>query len=629
MVTATQFGVNYWSGLEAVALESRYDHHSIYDLLLHAAREHGDRPALSFQLKPSPKAPAVTFSYTEYAREVTRAANLFRSLGLGPEDAIACLMPNTPQTAFALLGGMTAGIVVPVNPLLSSEQIAGILRDSGARMLVTLAPFPKTDLAEKAAAACAGAPGVEVLLEVDLQQYLRPPVSWLVPLLRPKVKTVHRARVLDFDRERGQQPGYALVPGPRPGRDTISAYFHTGGTTGLPKLARHRQSGMLYAAWAARQLLYRREDVILCALPLFHVFAAYAMAMAALGAGSHVVLLCPAGFRTEGIMDQFWKLVERWQATFMMAVPTVFAALRDRPVDAEVSTLRFAVSGAAPMPRELFRTFEEATGLKILEGYGQTESTCVISVNPPEGERRLGSVGQALPYTQVRALRRPVNPEAPEFCAPGEVGEIATRGPHVFPGYVREQLNAGCIVGDGWLCTGDLGRVDEENWIWLTGRAKDLIIRGGHNIDPEVVEEALAAHPEVAVAAAVGRPDATAGELPVAFVQLVGGGSAGSEELCAFAAERVGDAAARPVSVQVLDEIPTTAVGKVFKPALRKIAVIDALGEALAGAGVKAKLEMIDDPEAGLVAVIEAEDGDAVERVLAPFAVAWRLAGAG
>ena len=248
------------------------------------------------------------------------------------------------------------------------------------------------------------------------------------------------------------------------------------------------------------------------------------------------MLLCPAGFRTPGILDSFWKLAERWRATFFLGVPTVFSVLAQRPVDADLSTVRYAVSGSAPLPRELFRTFEEKTGVRILEGYGQTESTCVISCNPPEGERRLGSVGPALPYTEAWPIRASEGAGGePEFCEVDEIGEIAVQGPNVCAGYVRDALNADLFAGGGWLRTGDLGRVDADGYLWITGRRRDLIIRSGHNLDPGDIEEALISHPAVAFSAAVGMPDAVAGELPVGFVELKEGVEADPEELRAYA----------------------------------------------------------------------------------------------
>ncbi|RMD49957.1 MAG: acyl-CoA synthetase, partial [Alphaproteobacteria bacterium] len=372
--------------------EERQPAPTLYRLLADTAARHPERPALSFQLTGGPKDRAETFTWRELLARVTQAANLFRSLGVGERDVVAYLLPNANETAITLLGGAIAGIVNPINPLLEPEQIAAILRETGAKVLVTLRSFPRSDVAQKAAAALEQAPGVHTLIEVDLKAYMAPPVSWLVPLLRPKLER-RRAdlRVLEFRSALAAQPADALTFPDAEG-DRVAAYFHTGGTTGMPKVAQHRYSGMIYNGWCAEDLLIQAEDVLLCPLPLFHVFAAYPVLMAAVASGAHMVMPTPQGYRGEGVFDNFWKLVERWGATFMVTVPTAVAQLMQRPVDADVSSLKMAICGSAPLPVELFNRFQQATGVEILEGYGMTEATCLISANPAEGVKKVGSV---------------------------------------------------------------------------------------------------------------------------------------------------------------------------------------------------------------------------------------------
>jgi acyl-CoA synthetase (AMP-forming)/AMP-acid ligase II len=278
------------------------------------------------------------------------------------------------------------------------------------------------------------------------------------------------------------------------------------------------------------------------------------------------------------------------------------------------------------MPPELFRRFEAATGVKILEGYGQTETTCLIACNPPAGERKIGSVGLPFPYTEVAILRFSDGVAAP--VADGAIGEICVRSPGVIPGYLEDARNRGLFGPEGFLRTGDLGRIDADGYVWITGRAKDLIIRGGHNIDPAMIEDALLAHPDVAFAGAVAQPDAYAGELPCAYVELRAGATANGDDLEAFAADRVAERAARPVHVEVLPELPKTAVGKVFKPALRARATIRVYQAALAQAGIAAAVRVEEDPSRGAVAVIApapGSDADRVASVLDAFPGPWRL----
>jgi fatty-acyl-CoA synthase len=256
------------------------------------------------------------------------------------------------------------------------------------------------------------------------------------------------------------------------------------------------------------------------------------------------------------------------------------------------------------MPVELMRAFQERTGLKILEGYGLTEGTCASTCNPPLGERRSGSIGLRVPLQEMKAV---VLDDAGAYvrdCAVGEVGVLTISGPNVFAGYRGAEHDRGLWLdlGDGqrWLNTGDLGRQDSEGYFYLTGRKKELIIRGGHNIDPAAIEEALHRHPAVQLAAAVGRPDPHAGELPVAYVQLKPGASATEAQLLSFAMEQMTERAALPKAIRVVTAIPLTGVGKIFKPELKRREIVAALSSALDDAGIAVhRVEVLDDPRWG------------------------------
>lgn len=596
---------------------------TLYSMLSNTAGKFPNRPAVSFQLFSGPKDPAETLTWAELHDKTTQAANMFRGLGVGPTDVVAYVLPNSNETVLTLLGGAVAGIVNPINPLLDAEQIGAILRETKAKVVVTLKAFPKTDVGQKTAAAVALAPNVKAVIEVDLNKYLTPPKSWIVPLVRPKNPISHSAKVYDFNallQKQNKTLDFVDVQ-----EDRVAAYFHTGGTTGMPKVAQHLYSGIIYNGWLGKRLLFKETDNVICPLPLFHVFASHVILMAMVASGAHVVFPTPAGYRGDGVFDNFWKLIERWKITFIITVPTAISALMQRPVDADISSVKTSFSGSAPLPLELFRRFEEATGVAIVEGYGLTEATCLVSCNPPDGEKKVGSIGLRFPYTDVRIVKS-VDGALVE-CAVDEIGEICVSNPGVYAGntYTEADKNKDLYYQGTHLRTGDLGRIDGDDYLWITGRAKDLIIRGGHNIDPAIIEEALLGHDAVAFAGAIGQPDAHAGEIPCAYVELVAGATVTVDELLAFCDSHITERAAKPKYIEILDELPKTAVGKVFKPDLRKRAIQRIYNAALQDAGLDARVTaVIDDKKRGLVAQVTRDsDETALQNTLGQFPRPW------
>lgn len=600
-----------------------------YGLITQTADKHGSRKAVSFSLFSDPEAKCETLSWNEVRGKTGQAANMFRKLGVGETDVVAYLMPNATETVLTYLGGQVAGIVNPINPLLEAEQIAAILRETNAKVLVTLKAFPKTDVAQKAAEAVRLAPNVTHVLEVDLLRYLTGLKRLIVPLIRPKNPVAHKAKVLDFNAELNKQPTTLQFHDST--TDRVAAYFHTGGTTGMPKVVQHRYSGIVYNAWLGDRLLFTEQDVQICPLPLFHVFATIVSLGASLGSGAQIVFPTPQGYRGEGVFDNFWKLIEKHKVTFMITVPTAMSALMQRKVDADISTLRLAFCGSAPLPLELYRRFEAAAGVTICEGYGLTEATCLVSINPPIGEKRVGSIGVPFPYTDVKIM----SPATGMEMGIDEIGEICVSSPGVYGGktYTEDEKNSGLFYSGAqsdaqYLRTGDLGRKDADGYLWITGRAKDLIIRGGHNIDPAEIEEALAGHDAVAFAGAIGQPDLHAGEVPCAYVELVEGAKVTPEELMAFAKDHIHERAAHPKSIEILDELPKTAVGKIFKPDLRKRAITRIYDAALHDLAAEVR-EVSEDKRRGLVAQI-AKTGDVTEaeigKALNAYTIPWEMA---
>ena len=555
---------------------------STYILLQDAAFRYGAAAALSFFLSAERHAKVRCWSYAQLFTEVTRAANIFHDLGIGPGDSVAYMLPNLPETHFVLWGAEAAGTAVAINPLLEADAIGALLAASGASILVTLAPFPGSDLYEKAVAALANAPDLRHLVLVDPARHTD---GWrrigarllggkaaraASPVPRPVV--VH-----DFFRLAARTRGDRLTSGRAISSDDISSCFCTGGTTGLPKLARRTHGSEVANAWMSAQAIgdaMAPGTVIFCGLPLFHVNAAMVTGLAAFISGAHVLLGTPQGYRGPGVVDSFWSIVEHHRVAVFSGVPTLFASLLTKStVGRDLASLKFAFCGAAPMPADLISRFEAATGIAIVEGYGLTEGTCVSALNPLGGERKPGSIGLSIPFQELDVLVFDADGRFVREAATDEVGRIAISGRNVFAGYLSNAHNRNIWIdrGDGrrWFDTGDLGRKDASGYVWLTGRAKDIIIRAGHNIDPVVIEDALQSHPAVALAAAVGRPDAYAGELPVAYVQLHAGAAATEAALLQHAERLVSERAAWPKAIHIVDALPLTAIGKTFKPALK------------------------------------------------------------
>jgi len=580
---ATQADVE---AIEQVPLGERTLPESTYAMLRRSAGRHPDKIALRFFLRGAAYERSVDWTFKELLGRITQAANLFDSLGVRRGDVVSYCLPNLPETHAVLWGAEAAGIANPINPLLDAEAIADLMRAAETKVLVTLAPFPGTDLWAKVARIQHQVPSLETILQVDLTRHLTGLRRAGVKLWRwGRTSTLGPRpggpRVEPFQPQLDARPNDRRISDRQIHPDDVASLFHTGGTTGRPKLAERTHRNEVFDAWAGVTVAgVDSSTTLLCGLPLFHAHAALILGLAPWSRGASVVLATPKGFRDPDVIPDFWRIVDHYDVTAFSGVPTVFSALLDVPSSPRAtSRIEFAFSGAAPLPVEVYRRFKHATGIPILEGYGLTEGTCVSSVMPRDGEHRPGAVGLRLPYQDMAAALLDDDGIFQRWCKTGEVGTLLIRGPNVFEGYRDEAHNTDAWVdagdGDPWLNTGDLGRQDEDGFFWIEGRKKDLIIRSGHNIDPKGVEEALHEHPAVEIAAVVGRPDAYAGELPVAFVQLRPTARATEDELLAHAEARVTERPAVPKHVRIVDTMPQTAVGKVFKPDLRHREIAD------------------------------------------------------
>ncbi|HWJ81191.1 MAG TPA: acyl-CoA synthetase [Nocardioides sp.] len=606
--------------IEAVPLAERDLPATTFQVLRRAADQWPDRAAISVMPDASRWADAVSVTYRELLALTEQVAHALARRGVTPTTPVGILAPNCLQVVPAMLGAQAAGVAVPLNGGLGSEHLATLLERSGVTHLIAASPdLDETTWAKVRELASQGRVSNVYLLDPTDGE-------------RAAVASLEGVAVTEYLFDATGPEGTAFEDPHRAG--DIAAVFHTGGTTGVPKLAAHTHANQVTDAWLiAADSTTDTEDqaAIFAALPLFHVNALHVTMLAPMLKGQRVVWAGPLGYRDPFLYGEIWKIVEHFSIATMSAVPTVYAVLAGCPVDADISSLRFAVVGASALPAAVRHDFEAHTGVPLLEGYGLTEGTCA-SARSFATDPRPGSVGKRLPYQSMRVVD--VAPDGSWTDLPaGGVGTLLIGGPTVFPGYVTGHDGDGFVldhqgkVRDGWLDTGDLTRLDEDGFVHLTGRAKDLIIRGGHNIDPAAVEDALLRHPAVADAAAVGRPDRRAGEVPVAYVTLAPGHHCSEEELAAYVAASGLEPAATPKSVTIVDALPVTDVGKPYKLALRADAARRAVQEALADLeGVTDVEGVVGDGSVRVVVhTVSGADPVAVRKRLADFAIATEV----
>jgi fatty-acyl-CoA synthase len=537
---------------EKVPLNQRLKAFNTYDLIKYGASQDPESWALTFILSGEHYAEPMQINYGDLLANINRSANLFHDLGVGPTDVVSYLLPGIPQTHYIFWGAEAVGIINPINPLLEPAMLRDILLAAGTKVLVSLGEFPGADIWQKVMSIHGDLPNVEKIVKV-----MGPGDEKEGIIGFDEVINNYNAEKLDFSRK--------IDP------DDIASILHTGGTTGTPKLApRSHMNEVSMAFMVGVHGAFHQGDTVLGGLPLFHNYGLMGTGLYPFSIGAHVVMLSPLGYRDPSVIQNFWKIIEHYKAVSFAAVPTVLSMLLESPKeDADISSLRFAVCGAAPLSVEMARRFEEYAGIKIVEGYGLTEGTTGSSINPVNGEIKVGSVGLRWPYQEMKIFITDAEGKFEREAETDEIGAVCIKGPNVFKGYLEDSHNEGIWPKAGWLNTGDMGRQDADGYYWITGRKKELIIRGGHNIDPAIIEEPLYKLPDVQVAAAVGRPDSRVGEMPVAFVQLQQGSKLTEDKILEHLQQSIGERAAVPKEVFIIDEMPLTLVGKIFKPALK------------------------------------------------------------
>lgn len=536
-----------------VPADLQYPQAPLWRLLEASAKKYPQNVALEFL--------GYTQTYKDLWSDALRFAGALQSGGIKPGDRVAVMLPNSPQFVTAFFGTLLAGAVcVNINPLYTPRELRGQLADAGAEALVLLDLFwPRFAEIEHEVP-------VRRVFTTGLQDYMPFPKNILYPVKMRREKRwvqvpAHPKR-LDFKKAL-QSAAPAAQPYPsKP--DDLALLQYTGGTTGTSKGAMLSHRNLVAnvhqsIAWSAESRAMEGSGVMLAAIPLFHVYGMTVAMNFGLALGYKLVLLPRPEVKAS------IEAVERHHVTHFPGVPTMYVGFNNFPgiEHRKVGTVKVCNSGSAPLPLEVIETFEKLTGGRLLEGYGLTEAAPVTHSNPVGGTRKKGSIG--LPMSGIDAS---VVDENLRELPPGEVGELAIRGPNVMTGYWQRPEETAKVVKIDWLLTGDMARMDEDGYFYIVDRKKDMIIAGGYNIYPREVEEVLYSHPAIQEAAVVGVPDPYRGETVAAFIVFKTGQSATQEALDKFCRERLA-AYKIPRRYEFRAELPKTAAGKVLKRTLR------------------------------------------------------------
>ncbi|HBN9788249.1 TPA: AMP-binding protein [Pseudomonas aeruginosa] len=525
---------------------------SPFELLAFSASERPQHPALEY-LSDNLTMPSLSVTYAQLLHEVKAMACALRASGLKPDESVAILLPFVPEAVIAMIAASAVGIAFPINLLLSAEALRSQLLLARCRIVVTLGPHPALDIRER--------------LNLALEGMEEPPSVVEVPVAGVSQGGLAWSDFISFE------PSFHLEDS----ADRVAMLIHTGGTTGHPKLARLSLRNMTVAAlMAAEGLRIGPSERLLSGLPLFHVGGAIDALLAALAVGATVIFPTAQGMRNPAVVERIWSLVEQHKITLMGTVPTIIAAIVESHThSADLSCLRALMTGGAPLSSDLAQRFQAKIGKPICQLYGMTESSGIATARRTDSSSDVQTAGVPVPLVQVSLG------EAGAQYGPGASGEVFVRGPNVFQGY----LTAEGVVGNpegGWFASGDLGEVTANGELRIVGRAKDVIIRSGHNIDPQMIEEAALGHPAILQAAAVAMPDDYAGEVPVLFVTLRAGTAVTADDLSSYVAREIAEPPARPRHVFFLDELPLTPFAKVARFRLRQRAVEFRVQQALA-----------------------------------------------
>ena len=538
--------------IERVPLEERITRWDFALNLIDGCRINPSRAALHVTCNGDLDGPLITWTFADLERRCVQVANLLRARGVKADDAVAIVSPTVPGLFAALIGTLLAAKPFPINWMLEAAPLRDLLVQAKVVAVIALGPTEGFAIWDKVSEAVLGMPH---------------PVP--VYTLHDPFGPAHDNDLLS---QAELQPGQMAFERAVAQRHDVACYVHSGGTTGHPKIVRILHGGMVFRQWAAnRGLAFTPQDVVLSDTPLFHIGGLLVRGLVSTADGHTTIVPSMHGARDKRYIANYWRYIEKFGITQISGVPTTLAVLAKNPPTSEnISSLRpyFATGSTAIAPSIQDRIFQ-ITGARTLQSYGLTENTSHATLDPRDGDMRSGCSGFRVPYVKIRICEMDAKGRVVRDCNTNEIGMVVLGGPGIAGGYLNPAQNEGVFLPDGWLVTGDLGSLDEEGYIRISGRQKDLIIRSGHNIEPRVIEEALLHSPAVALAAAVGKPDAHAGELPVAYVQLHPGATATEAELMAVATANIHERPAVPKEIIVLDQLPLTAVGKPQKHLLQ------------------------------------------------------------
>lgn len=563
--------------IERVPLEERITHWDFALSLLDGCRINPERAALQVTNNGQIDGPLITWSFEDLEHRALQIANLLRASGLGKDDVVAIVSPTVPALFSLLIGGLLAARPFPINWMLNAQALRDLIEASGAKAVVALGPTPGFSIWENVSAA---------LAEIDAPPRLftlHDPFAPPHPNDLIEAAAVHPLDKLAFPRETAQ-------------RDTVACYVHSGGTTGHPKIVRLLHGGLVYRQWAANLCLgFTPDDVVLSDTPLFHIGGLLVRGLVSTADGHTTVIPSMHGARDKAYVASYWRYVERFGITQISGVPTSLSVLaKNPPTTEDISSLRpyFATGSTAIAPSVQAR-IGEITGARALQSYGLTENTSHATVDPRDGEQRRGCSGIRVAYMAIRIVKMGPDGKIERDCAPGEDGMVLVGGPGVAGGYLDPSQNRGTFLPDGFFVTGDIGNMDADGYMRISGRQKDMIIRSGHNIEPGLIENALLQSPHVSQVAAIGKPDQYAGELPIAYVELHPGANVTAEELLSFATDRIPERPAVPKEIIFLDKLPLTAVGKPIKHVLQLDAAKRVFNEAMRDVSGKWRLDVV------------------------------------